>query len=160
MANKKKKASFWEKYGLAVIIGGLFIAFILIYALVPKNNKENTGGSDIKTIAVADWKEEIKKDKSIVTVLAQTTCSYCNEFKPIAKQVANEDKVTIYWFDIDTLSEADNSTLTSSFDTVEKNFQGTPYTFITKSNKLIGDISGYVELDQFRTQLKTYGVLK
>ena len=97
MSNKKtskntKKESFMSKYGIFFVIVGL-LAIFLIVVLATKDSEGNNKSNEetLVTMSVSDWQNTIKEDKVHVTVMAQTTCSWCNQFKPIVQEVAEEE---------------------------------------------------------------------
>lgn len=107
------------------------------------------------------YKNLIKSDEVIVSVFGRESCYYCNKFKPVYNSVAEKYDVDIYYFDSDNYDTSQykkimNMNLTvpakcsSSGEASGKEFKlsdgfGTPLTIITKSNKVIDCISGYVD---------------
>lgn len=156
----KKKESFITKYGTLLVVGALLVVFGIILVATNDNNKNSASAkSPFISMSVDEWQESVKKDKVLVTTLAQTTCSWCNQFKPVAQEVASENNIKIVWIDVDTLSsEEEYNKLTGTFEQL-KSF-GTPYTIITKSGKVIGEISGYVEKAELLNTLKKHGAIK
>lgn len=159
MANKKSEESFFKKYGMFLIIIGLLVVFLIIMLVTggDKKNKSTTKG-EVKTIDVSEWVDNTKKDDIMVTVFAQTTCSWCEKFKPVAEEVIKDENVEIYWFDIDNISQEDYASLGKAYSDL-KEF-GTPYTIITRNGKKIDEISGYVEKKDLIAKLKKVGVIK
>lgn len=165
MSNKKtskntKKESFMSKYGIFFVIVGL-LAIFLIVVLATKDSEGSKKSTEetLVTMSVSDWQNTIKEDEVHVTVMAQTTCSWCNQFKPIVQEVAEEEGIKFIWFDLDTLAtEEEYNNLTGTFEQLAS--FGTPYTIFTKNNEIIGEISGYVEKDELLSKLKEYGAIK
>jgi len=157
---KKKTNKFFQKYGALLIIVGLLVVFLIVMLTVgtgSKSNKESTEGQ-VTSMAASEWIEQSKGDDVMVTVFAQTTCSYCEQYKPIVTEVIGEEKVDIYWFDLDTLGEDDYNSLVEAYSDLSG--QGTPYTLITQSGKKIGEISGYVEKESLVSKLQEVGAIK
>lgn len=144
-----------SKYGLFIVIVVL-LAIFLVVALFTKDT-----GSDkaFVSMSVDKWQEKVKENKVYVTTFAQTGCSWCQQFKPVEEKVAKDNNVQVIWFDVNTLSsEKEYNKLTGTFKELD-NF-GTPYTIFTKNNKIIGEISGFVEKAELVKKFKEYGVIK
>ena len=162
MAKKSKEEnSFIKKYGLFLVIIIFLVIFLVVMLVTGGYKKSNTNKSssgEPKTMNVSDWITKTKGNDVMVTVFAQTTCSWCKKFKPVVKEVIGEEKADIYWFDVDTVTQDEYSSLGEAYSDL-KDF-GTPYTLITQNGKKIDEISGYVEKSTLIAKLKTVGVLK
>lgn len=158
--SKKSEENFFKKYGMFLIIAGLLIVFLVVMLVTGGNDKkkETNKSGDVKTATVAEWLSESKGNETVVAVFAQTTCSWCEQYKPVVQEVIAEQKADIYWFDVDTITQEEYASLGEAYSEL-KEF-GTPYTLITKSGKKVGEISGYVEKDTLVSKLKEVGVLK
>jgi thiol-disulfide isomerase/thioredoxin len=140
---------FIKEYKALVIILALIVLFIASLLLTPKSVSYL-----IQDATVTEWLADAKGDDYTIVTLAQTTCSHCLNFLPTAKKFSEKYDINFYWFDVDTLSQEDYTTLTEQFT----NFEGTPYTVVLKSGKIKGEISGEVELSALVTQVTTAGV--
>lgn len=99
-----------------------------------------------------------ESDNPFVLVLEQTTCGYCQQFNPIIGEYTEKNNLPIYVIQIDTLSDADRTALTSSLTYFNENDSwGTPLTLAIKNKEVVSEISGYTEdasnLDELYTQL-------
>lgn len=157
----KKNETIFAKYGTAIIIGALLVIFgIVLVATQGGESKESSKTDDVLvSMSVSEWQDKVKSEDVVVTTLAQTTCSWCNQFKPVMQEVAEENNLEVIWLDIDTVTstEEEYNKLIGTFDELQN--LGTPYTIITKSNKIIGEISGYVEKDELVKTLQEHGAL-
>lgn len=93
-----------------------------------------------------------------VLVLAQTTCSYCLQFKPVIDEYVDGKDLPIYVMEIDQLSDSDRSALLSSLSYFDNNEGwGTPLTLGIKNKEVLADLSGYTDdessLDSFFDKL-------
>ncbi len=157
--NNKKEESFFKKYGMFVIIIGLLIVFLVIMLTTGGNDKKQTKKvGEVSTMNVADWITSTKGSEVMVSVFAQTTCHYCEEFKPVVNEVIGEENIKIYWFEVDKMSQTEYNSLGETYSEL-KSF-GTPYTIITKDGKKIGEVSGYVEKASLISKLKETGAIK
>src|SRR5690625_5250129 len=104
--NTKTKDSFIKKYGTYLIIGALLVIFVIV-AVATKDSSTSSNNNEetvFVSMGVSEWQEAVKSDTLMVTTLAQTTCSWCNEFKPVMQKVAGENDLEIVWIDIDTIA--------------------------------------------------------
>lgn len=160
--SSKPKESFMSKYGVFIVIIGL-LAIFLIIALVSGSGKDKSKNSsnkagDVTSIESSKWVEKSKEDNVMATVFAQTTCSWCEKFKPVVKEVIGETGATIYWIDVDVIPEEDFASFGEAYSELQD--FGTPYTIITKAGKKVDEISGYVEKDELIDTLKENGIIK
>ncbi len=97
-------------------------------------------------------------EEPFALMLAQTTCSYCLQFKPVINSYAEENNLPVYVIEIDQLSDSDRSALLSSLSYFDNNDQwGTPLTLGIKNKEVVSELSGYTEdessLDEFFEKL-------
>ena len=105
----KKKESFFSKYSSIIIIGVLLVVFgaVLIGLNADKDSTAKGGKGSLVSMSVSEWQSKIKGDEVVATTLAQTTCSWCNKFKPILTKVVEENNIDVVWIDVDQLAAAD-----------------------------------------------------
>lgn len=87
-------------------------------------------------------------------ILAQTTCSYCLQFKPVINEYALEEDIPVYVIEIDQLSDEERSALLSSLSYFDDNDSwGTPLTLGIEKKEVVSNVSGYTDdedvLDDF-----------
>ena len=87
----KKFKKFLEKNKVYIIIGVLAVLFIVLSLLVKDSDIKNK--NDEK---VTEWYSTTKEGGVVVTVLAQTTCGHCLNFKPIMNSVQKEYGFKLY----------------------------------------------------------------
>ena len=106
-----------------------------------------------------EWYSTTKEGGVVVTVLAQTTCGHCVNFKPIMNSVQKEYGFKLYWFELDQVSSKSYTMLTNTYD-IYSSF-GTPYIFITNNGEFVADYQrGEMPKDELITFLKENGVIK
>lgn len=150
----KKFKKFLEKNKVYIIIGVLAVLFIVLSLLVKDSDIKNK--NDEK---VTEWYSTTKEGGVVVTVLAQTTCSHCINFKPIMNSVQKEYGFKLYWFELDQVSSKSYTMLTNTYD-IYSSF-GTPYIFITNNGEFVADYQkGEMPKDELITFLKENGVIK
>lgn len=150
----KKFKNFLEKNKVYIIIGFLAVLFIVLSLLVKDSDIKNK--NDEK---VTEWYSTTKEGGVVVTVLAQTTCGHCVNFKPIMNSVQKEYGFKLYWFELDQVSSKSYTMLTNTYD-IYSSF-GTPYIFITNNGEFVADYQrGEMPKDELITFLKENGVIK
>jgi len=87
-----------------------------------------------------------EQEDPFVMVLAQTTCSYCQQYAPVLNDFAIENNKVAYIINIDQLTEEEMTNLTESFSYFETNTSwGTPLTIAVDDKEVVGDLSGYTD---------------
>lgn len=144
---------FLEKNKVLILIVALIGLFVALSVLV----KDNEVMSDYDAL-VEDWYSTTKEGGAVVTVLAQTTCSHCINFKPVMESVQKEYGFKLYWFELDKLSVKSRNTVQYTYD-LYSDF-GTPYIFVTNNGKFVTDYQkGEMPKDQLIEFLKENGVI-
>jgi len=152
--NKKKMKKFWDKYKLPVIVVVLLVLFVLLSTLI---------GDKVERDEVDDWLEETKKEQYVVTLLSQTTCGYCAEFKPIVNEVVSEygDQFMYKVFEIDTIVKPQvKNKLLSSYDLENNGFTGTPHLFVTYNGEHLGQFNMPRTKENVISFLRDLGAIK
>ena len=117
--NIKKKVAI-----IVIVCVVLLVGAFIIDRIVGKNYF-----SEIEYDAII---EKIENDESFVLLISQTTCGHCKSYKPKLEAVANEYKLSVYYIDVDLLSEDEYNELNShlSFSSA-----GTPLTLFLKNGE-------------------------
>lgn len=125
------------------ILGICLYAFIGFPILLNVNNK------NVIKDNVNEWLTEIKENKTVVTILGKSTCQHCMEYKPVIEKLANKEKFTLYFFELDNISDDEYNLIMGSeyLDTYEGYV---PYTLITSNGKKVDDLTGYSNIDQIK----------
>lgn len=135
---------FLSKYGVVVGIVLLLGLFVGLSFLI-KEDPVKELSTDIQS-----WLTDTASDEYVVTVIAQTTCRHCINFKPVMTKAYNKYDFKLYWFEADELTNNDYNTLKNTYEL--DGYEGTPYTFITKNGEFVDKISGdrsYDDLIEF-----------
>ncbi len=150
-SNKIKNNNFAWKTLIVVLL----VAFAFLIMFTEDKPTDNT----IEYPSISKWATETLEDKPVVTVLALSTCGYCKSYKPIIEQLKEEYDFDLYWYEVDSLSDEDYSTLTSKYELL--NYEGSvPYTFITNNGEFIADTTGAMEEEATLKFLKDNKVIK
>ncbi len=147
----------WDKYKviiIVIILLGMFVGLSFLLETDSVKNETNSSGP-----SVSEWVNDSLEEKFTIAVIAQTTCSFCEMYKPVVESVENKyEDLNVYWFHTDQLSNADYSTLSGTYD-ISDTFKGTPYTMLTYHGVLVDYISGYVDEETLIQFLVDNGVI-
>lgn len=155
---------FWDKYKGAIIVVVLLCLFVLLSVLTEKGNKQNNKDKislDKLTTETKAWLDTTESDEYVVTVLAQTQCSYCIKFKPVMEEVQVEKGFKLYWYEVDEIVNAENREEDYKAITTYYNIEytGTPHTYITHKGELVAELSGFREKAELESFLKANKVI-
>ena len=132
------------------ILGVCVYAVIMLYIA--------THSTDYLNRDLERWQRDVRAGNTVVTVIGASYCEHCQEYKPVITALANKHHIDLYFYEIDTLSEEDSNTLTSSFETT---FEGrVPYTFIMSDGLFIDSYEGYQSQAEISAFLLQYGIIK
>ena len=147
----------WDKYKviiIVIILLGMFVGLSFLLETDSVKNETSSSGP-----SVSEWVNDSLEEKFTIAVIAQTTCSFCEMYKPVVESVENKyEDLNVYWFHTDQLSNADYSTLSGTYD-ISDTFKGTPYTMLTYHGVLVDYISGYVDEETLIQFLVDNGVI-
>lgn len=108
--------------------------------------------------SIDDIEKMVDNKESFILYIGSKECHNCTNFKPKLEDVANENKIKVYYIDTYNISDEDYNRL---FKIV--NYSGTPtIAFITDGidpgtqTHLVGDVS----IDKIRSSFKNNGYIK
>ena len=171
------------KKGVIITLG--IIAFVIVVEAVTLNSQNsqalteesstgaeqgtssystsNTGEEDYEHLEYLDfkaWKEHFESDERFAFVIVQTTCGYCNQFKPVLEAVAAEAETNLYLVDILTMSKEEQSEFIASIDYFDDNPRwGTPLTLVYENQELINSLPGAQPEDLTKAFLIQNGII-
>lgn len=142
-----------------------------------KTYSANGISSDLKHYKTVDTAAEysklVKRKKDVtMAVFGRDSCYWCNQFKVIYNNVAEEKDLDIYYFDSDSYNKDEYNKImdlglkipASCSDTKEEvalqTGFGTPLTLFTKNGKVIDCIAGFIDKKTLITKLETVGMIK
>lgn len=117
------------------------------------------------------YKKIVKSKDVNVSVFGRESCYYCNKFKPVYNAVAEKYNIDIYYFDSDNYNRDQykkiinmDLTVPAKCSSTGSEFKlsdgfGTPLTIITKENKIVDCISGYVDRSSLIDTLKVNNLI-
>ena len=143
---------FLSKYGVIVGVVVLLGLFVGLSFLIKEDTKVELNAD------IENWLTDTASDEYVVTVIAQTTCGHCINFKPVMTKANKENEFKLYWFEADQLTSDEYNTLKDTYELDE--YQGTPYTFVTKNGEVINHLSGERDYDTLIEFLQDNNVIE
>ncbi len=138
------------------ILKGIF-AGIFIYSIIVLYS--STHSTDYFNRDINRWKRDVSAGNTVVTVIGASYCEHCQEYKPIIKALANKNHINLYFYEIDTLTEKEQDTLTTTF--YLPSYQGkVPYTFIMQNGEFVDSYEGFQSQSEIVAFLLQYGIIK
>jgi len=147
------------------LLNYILVAFIVIMgASIFVMLREN---SSIKEVSYQEYVEKKKSDDYSVFLLARDGCSHCQLYKPQVNEVARENNLTVYYLDVDNLSEEEFYDIHDNINALKDEYSSdnnavlpTPTTVIFKNNTEIVSEVGNIGYDGFMNLLKNSGMVK
>ena len=119
----------------------------------------STHSTDYFNRDINRWKNDVSAGNTVVTVIGASYCEHCQEYKPVINKLANKNHIDLYFYEIDTLSEADQDKLTNTFNLPD--YQGkVPYTFIMQRGQFVDSYEGYQSEAEIVAFLLQNGIIK
>lgn len=132
-----------------LLLAIITITILIIILPYKFNNNSNSGSLEKITQKELIKKQENKED--FILIISRTDCSHCISYKPKIEQIAKDYNLTIYYINIDKLSN------TEQFLADYKLSNATPITLFFKNgketsilNRLEGDLSAKKVKEQFK----------
>ncbi len=126
------------------------------YKIADIYNNNNSVGELIDTDAELFEKIQASNKFSIIYI-ARPSCSFCNKFEPIVKEVAAEYGLDMYYTNIDEWSPKDAERYL--YSTLNE-FKGTPTVLIMYKGKQDNVSIGYQKKEEFVNFLKNANLIK
>ena len=119
----------------------------------PSDEYENLGAVTYK-----DYNCLYESDEPFAIIFSQTTCGYCQKYKPFIDEYISKTDIPLYVIEVNTLEDEERSALLSSLSYFDDNESwGTPLTLGIKDKKVVTEISGFTddkdEVDDFFKKL-------
>ena len=116
------------------LVGFAFIGIFILYTA--------THSIDYTKRNIDEWYNDVKSNNTVVTVIGASYCSHCQEYKPYITSLAKKKNINLYFYEIDTMKEADVNKLENSFDLA--GYSGSvPFTVIFKDGKALATHEGF-----------------
>lgn len=153
---RKKDKEAAKSAGTGALISTLLWMFFGLSFLIHTNGEPKVEPEIVK---VSDWHADYEAGKTIVTVLASSTCPHCQNLKPVITASSEKNGFKLYFFEGDTLNDDDYNVLTSTIEL--DGYEGyVPYTFVINNKKFMGSHTGEMDDSELTEFLKQTKVLK
>ena len=133
-----------------------FSKFSLTNEFINQNILDNT----LVEVDIDNYLKLIKSKGNHIVFIGRETCSWCQKYKPVMKNVAKDNNITLYYIDTDKFEGEDWNNFTASESYLTEKQWGTPLTFLYKDGKLVDTIGGYVDESAVHEFLVKNGVIK
>ena len=148
--NKKRKI----QLGIIIVCIVALMALLLFYigSMIFDYYKLQEKSKEI----VAEFNELYEKDGKQVILFASPYCHFCQEFKPILEEIANENNFTYYYFDTSSVL---NKEMNKIINSLNLNIKGVPHLIVMENKKLLGEQSGKNDKNETINFLKQNGII-
>ena len=154
---EKKKFELTSKQRDLILV--LLVVVLLVMALVLTGEKKEklnielpialAGEAGFTEITYSEYEEKLNTEAPFVVVIVRDGCSFCDDYKPVVSEVADEYNLPIYFINLSNLTSEENSALSSSNSYLKKEQWGTPTTLFMYGDTVVDSIGGFVEKEQF-----------
>lgn len=128
-----------KKRGIIILIIVAILILLIPLSLVFKNMK---GNNVIKNLDLLFESAEMR-----LLYIGSSSCRYCQIYSPILDKVSDANEFDYYYIDMEKLTETQYNKVIRKIGKEGQDF-GTPYTALISSNKIVGEIPGFVEEDE------------
>ena len=148
-----------KKIGIILGISIIVIALgFLFYACAVSALHNHALNKTLEKITFVELQEKVDNKETFILVYTQESCSHCQQYKPVLKEVLLEHDLKAYEIDISKVSSKDKSKLKDI-----ANADSTPTTiFIAngQEHSTTSRIVGAVKKDSIISRLKAMGYIK
>ena len=143
---------------LIVVVLGFFVMKGDKYVPSYKLPLTLKGEAGLHQLTYAEYQEKIDNKEHFVVIIERATCSYCQDFMPVAEDFAKDKKVPIYYVDTDTFSEEDWEKFEKSITFFKEagDSWGTPTTVVQAGRETVTSISGVTDEDKLEDLYEEY----
>lgn len=154
-----------KKMDIALVLGVILI--IVLGCFVMKGTKAEPsyelplkleGDYGYNKISYSEYQEKIDNGDSFVVTISREGCTYCQQFKPVATDFAESNKLPMYYIDTDDMTEDEWSLLGNSNTFFKKNGDdwGTPTTLVLAGSECVDSVEGSTDADTLLALFEKY----
>ncbi len=111
-------------------------------------------------ISFDDFMEMYKEDKHYFVYTGRSTCGYCVAFLPALQQSVSEYDYTLYYLDIDKVSQDELKKIAELHSKYETTIGATPMVYLMGKKNVVAVNVGYTEYETYAKFLEDNGVKK
>lgn len=132
---------FYKKYGL--IDKDVEYEEIVIDEAQIIRNADKEAYPHLNILNYNDYLAMLNNNNKNILVVGQTTCGYCNQYKPVLNEIAFDKNIVINYIDIATLTQNEYQEFLNSLSYFKENSNwGTPLTLIIQNKKVLDYTEG------------------
>lgn len=131
----------------------IIVIICLIFLIIGFGVDFVLGKSYFKELKYDEVIKKIENKEDFVLLVSQTECVHCISYKPKLKKVAKENKVYIYYIDVDLLTDEETDNFKKYIS-----FSSTPTTLflkngeeVTAANRINGDANKEKIIKKFKS---------
>lgn len=144
---------------ILILLAGVLLVITLI--LTGSKNKLDIelpialeGEPGFTELTYAEYEEKINTEAPFLLVIVNDGCGYCDMYKPIVEEVANEYSLPINYVNLAHLSVEEKQTFATSTVWLKRNQWGTPTTLFMYGKEVVDTIEQYVDKEKFVSFIK------
>lgn len=111
---------------------------------------------DYIAIDYEEYNELLEGEDYFFIAIGRTGCGYCEKYKPVLKEVADDLELPLHYIDIADLEEDEIEDFSTSNEFLKSNEWGTPTTLILNKDEVIASQQGYVESKKLKEFIEKY----
>ena len=111
---------------------------------------------DYIAIDYEEYNELLDKEEYFFIAIGRTGCGYCEQYKPVLEEVAEDLDLPLHYIDIANLKENEIEKFTTSNEYLKSNEWGTPTTLILNKDKVIASQQGYIDAKKLKEFINKY----
>lgn len=145
-----------------IIVGIVFLVLSLVLMFA-----KHTESNHLVEINYKEYTEKISEDKYTIILLTSPTCSHCVNYKPYVNLVADENDLTIYDINLNSLEYEEYMEIHDKYTATKDQYDDkgnpgipTPVTIIVKNGEEVTSILGDIGYKGFLNLLRSNGVIK
>lgn len=176
LVNEVKGLKILTCISICITIISLLLSLVILSKVSNgSNTSTNNTGSDSSTdtgtseeveydtsmfteISVDDFMEMYKENKTYFVYTGRSSCGYCVAFLPFLQQSVSEYDYTLYYLDVDKLSNDDLTEIAELHDDFASTIGGTPMVYVIKNKDVVDINKGYTEYDTYASFLEDNGI--
>lgn len=111
---------------------------------------------DYISIDYEKYNELLKSEDYFFITIGRTGCGYCEKYKPVLAEVAEDLNIPLHYIDIADLDNEEIEKFSTSNSYLDSNEWGTPTTLILNKEEVIASQQGYVDAKKLKEFIKKY----
>ena len=111
---------------------------------------------DYIAIDYEEYNELLDGEDYFFIAIGRTGCGYCEKYKPVLEEVADDLELPLHYIDIADLEEDEIEEFSTSNEYLSSNEWGTPTTLLLNKDEVIASQQGYVDVKELKEFIKKY----